>query len=122
MRGWLSEHHPSEVLGWEGPSKAPEVGNLEVYTADAEGKGDCDLFDLTGCPDFGHPASIRVGYDQLREVCSTDILSLPTSVVDLISLDVSSVPVLSYCSVVYALVGALEGTFETSNERISALG
>lgn len=76
---------------------------------------------MTGGPNFGHCASLCVGYDQRQEVCSTATLYLSTSVVDLNSLAVRSVPVVSYRAVVVTRVGTLEATLETSKERVITL-
>lgn len=50
----LSEYHPSEATGSEGPSNAPDVRNFDGYAADVEGERDWYLPDLTDGPDLGH--------------------------------------------------------------------
>lgn len=91
MARWLSGHHPSEVSSSEGPSRVPDAENVYRHVADIKGKGDQDLFDLTGRRGLGYGALIHVGYDQFQEVCPTTRLSRTTSVVDLIFLTIHSV-------------------------------
>lgn len=115
------EHYQSEVTGCERRSQAPKAGVFNAYVADLEDEGNWNLVDLTIVPSLDHRASISVDYDQLREVCSTAKLSLPTSVVDFIRLTFNSVPASSDRPVVNTLIGVLEAPLETSNHHISAL-
>lgn len=121
VRPLLSEYHLSEVPGSEEPSGVSEDGRYDAYVADVENNGDSCLFDLSGDLYMGHRASILVGCDQLKELCSTASHSPPTPFVDLICLADPSVPALSDLPDVEARGGALEATLETSDERISTL-
>lgn len=68
---------------------------------------------MTGGLDLGYRGSIRVDYEQLQEVCWTTNLSLPTSVVNLIHLEVLFFLALSDCALVNTRIGAREATLET---------
>lgn len=92
---WLSEYQRSEVQNTERPSADPGVVVLDVYVAHVERGGDWDLSTFTGDPHLRHHDSISVDYDHLREVCSIDILSFHTFVVDLFRTAVQTVLVLS---------------------------
>lgn len=86
VRQCLSKHLPSEVPRGETPVDVAEGGILDVYVADFDGEGDCELSVSTERLDLGRCASVCVDYIRLEEVCSATAMALPSSVVYLIRL------------------------------------
>lgn len=74
---------------------------------------------MTSGRDWGHRASMRVDYDQLREMCSSASLSPRESIVDVFRLAVCSVPGLSNLPVFDTTVATLEATWKpVTSEKV----
>lgn len=73
---------------------------------------------LDGGPDFGSRARIRADFGCLREVCFVVNYSVPSSVVDLLSLAMRCVEVKCRAAIAKICIGALESTLSSKNTRI----
>lgn len=120
MRHFLAPLYPADLK--DSPAgDLEEVASIDVPAGDLEVEADWGMPNLTGAPDLGSRGIIICDYGRLHEACSVVKASVPSSVADILWLEIHVMEAMSRESILKGRVGALELTSPSENTRFGKL-